>query len=139
MLTSDVAHKAVSTNVLIIGFKNDKSPKDLLAWAVLLKVDAEATSKPFEGKKRSCEICRSVNDTSHFKRRDTDETFNIMKGPLECNSNHAIYLFECKQCQYRFPYVGSAKTKFRYRIYITTNQLTESLERNMLRKNWQLQ
>ena len=27
-----------------------------------------------------------------------------------------IYLFECKQCQYRFPYVGSTKTKFRYRI-----------------------
>ena len=27
-----------------------------------------------------------------------------------------IYLFECKQFQYRFPYVGSTKTKFRYRI-----------------------
>ena len=27
-----------------------------------------------------------------------------------------IYLFECKQCQYRFPYGGSTKTKFRYRI-----------------------
>ena len=39
-----------------------------------------------------------------------------MKGPLDCNSNHVIYLFECKQCQYRFPYVGSTKTKFRYRI-----------------------
>ena len=99
MLTSDVARKAVSTNVLIIGFKNDRSSKDLLAWAVLLKVDAEATSKSFEGKKSSCEICRSVNDTSHFKRRDTGETFNIMKGRHECNSNHVIYLFECKQCQ----------------------------------------
>ena len=27
-----------------------------------------------------------------------------------------IYLFECKQCQYSFPYVDSTKTKFRYRI-----------------------
>ena len=68
------------------------------------------------GEKRSCEVCKSVNDTSHFKRRDTNETFNILKGPLDCNSNHVIYLFECKQCQYRFPYVGSTKTKFRYRI-----------------------
>ena len=42
--------------------------------------------------------------------------FNILKGPLDCNSNHVIYLFECKQCQYRFPYVGSTKTKVRYRI-----------------------
>ena len=27
-----------------------------------------------------------------------------------------IYLCECKQCQYCFLYVGSTKTKFRYRI-----------------------
>ena len=65
---------------------------------------------------RSCEVCKSVNDTSHFRRRDTDETSNILKGPFDCNSNHVIYLFECEQCQYRFPYVGRTKTKFRYRI-----------------------
>ena len=39
-----------------------------------------------------------------------------MKGPLDCSSNHVIYLFECKQCQHHFPYVGSTTTKFRYRI-----------------------
>ena len=39
----------------------------------------------------------------HFKRRGIDQTFNILNGPLDCNSNHVIYLFECKQCQYRFP------------------------------------
>ena len=63
-----------------------------------------------------CEECKSVNDTSHYKRRHTDKTFSMLKGPLEYNSNHAIYLFECNQCQYRFPYVGRTKTKFRYRI-----------------------
>ena len=103
LLTPDVAHKAVFTNVPIIGFKNDRSLKDHLVRAVLPKVDAEGGSKPCGGKKRSCEVCKSVNDTSYFKRRDTDETFNILKGPLDCNSNHVIYLFECKQCQYRFP------------------------------------
>ena len=66
--------------------------------------------------KRFCEECKSLKDTSHFKRRDTDKTFNILKGPLECNSNHVIYLSECNQCQYHFPYVGRTKTKFRYRI-----------------------
>ena len=116
LLTPDVAHKAVFTNVPIIGFRNDRSLKDHLVRAVLPKVDAEGGSKPCGGKKRSCEVCKSVNDTSYFKRRDTDETFNILKGPLDCNSNHVIYLFECKQCPYRFPYVGSTKTKFRYRI-----------------------
>ena len=68
------------------------------------------------GEKRSCEVCKSVNDTSRFKGGDTNETFNILKGPLDCNSNHVIYLFECKQCKYCFPYVRSTKTKFRYRI-----------------------
>ena len=116
LLTPDVAHKTVFTNVPTIGFKNDRSLKNHLVRAVLPNIDAEGRSKPCGGKKRSCEVCKSVNDTSHFKRRDTGETFDILKGPLDCNSNHVIYLFECKKCQYRFPYVDSTKTKFRYRI-----------------------
>ena len=38
--------------------------------------------------------------------------------------NHVIYLFECKKCQYRFRYVVSTKTKFRYRMnnYKSTNR-----------------
>ena len=77
MLTLDIAHKPVFTNVPIIGFKNHRSLKDHLVWAVLPKVDA---------------VCTSVNDTSHFKKRDTNETFNILQGPLDFNSNHVIYL-----------------------------------------------
>ena len=38
-----------------------------------------------------------------------------MKGPLDCNSNLGIYLFKCKQGQYRFPYGGNTKSKFRHR------------------------
>ena len=75
---------------------------------------AQATR--FKTGKRCQKVCKSVNDTSNFKRRDTNKTFNILKGLLDCNSNHVIYLFQCKQCQYRFPYIGSTKTKFRYRI-----------------------
>ena len=62
--------------------------------------------------KGSFEVCKLVNDTSHFKS-NTDETVNI---PLICSSNHVIYLFEWKQCKCRFSYVGSTKTKFMYRI-----------------------
>ena len=81
----------------------------------LPQVDAEGRSKQRGRewrKKRSCDVCKSVNYTSHFKRKDNKETFDILKGPLDCNSS-VIYLFECT---YRFPYVGSTKTKFRYRI-----------------------
>ena len=116
LLTPDVAHKADFINVLIIGFKNHRSLKDYLVQVVLSKVDAEGRSKPCDVKKRSCEVYKSVNDTSHFKRRDIDETFNILKGPLDCNSNCVIYLFECKQCQYYFPYARGIKTRFRYII-----------------------
>ena len=116
LLISDVAHKAVFTNVPIIGFKNDRSLKDQLVWAVLCKIEAEGRSKPCGGRTRSCDVSKSVNDTSHFKRKDTKKKFNILKGPLNCNSHHVIYLFECKQCQYCFLYVDNTKTKFRYRI-----------------------
>ena len=96
----------------IIGFKHF----DHIVRAVLCSIGTEDISKPCGGKTRSSEVCKSLNGTSHFRKRDTDETFNIRKGPLDCNSNHFIYLFECKQCQYRFPYVGNTKTKVRYRI-----------------------
>ena len=72
--------------------------------------------EPCGVKKRSCEVCKSVNDAFHFKKRDNEDMFNILKGPLDCNSNHAIFLSECQQCQYRFPYIGRTKIKFRYRI-----------------------
>ena len=105
----------------IIGFKNDRSLKDHFVQAVLSKNDVEGRSKPCgegggRGEKCFCEVCKSVNGTFHFKTRDTNETFNILKEPLDCNLNHVIYSFECKQCQYSFSYVGSTKTKFRYRI-----------------------
>ena len=70
LLTPDVAHKAVFTNVLI-------SLKDHLAWVMIPKVDAEGRSKSCGCKKHSCEVFKSVSDTSHFKRRDTNEILNI--------------------------------------------------------------
>ena len=109
----------------ITGFKIDSSLIDHLLWAVFPNFDAKGICKPCGEKKRCCEVCKSVNDTSNFKRRDTDETFNILKRPLDCNSNHVIYLSECKQCQYRFPCVARTKTKFRYRInnYKSTHRM----------------
>ena len=68
LLTPDVAHKAVFTNLIVIDFKNNKSLKDHLDRAVLPKLDMEERFKPCGGKKRSCEVFKSVNDTSHFKR-----------------------------------------------------------------------
>ena len=66
---------------------------------------------------------------SILKEERHSETFNILyylantNILLDCNSDHVTYLFECKQCQYHFPYVGCTKPKFWYRInnYKSTN------------------
>ena len=81
-LTPDVAHKVVFTNMPIIDFKNDRSLKDNLVLAVLPKHDVEDRSKSCGG-----------SGERNVKRRGINETFNILKGPLDCNSNHAIDLF----------------------------------------------
>ena len=52
----------------------------ILVRAVFPKVYAEGRSKLCGGKKRSCDVCKSVIDTFHFKRRDTDKMLNILKG-----------------------------------------------------------
>ena len=75
-------------------------------------MDREGRSKTCEEANRSYEVCESVKDTTKFKKAESEETFGILKGPLDCNSNNVIYLFECKKC--KFPYVGSAVTKFRF-------------------------
>ena len=66
----------------IIGFKNAKSLKDHLVRAVLPQLDREGRSKPCEGANRSCEVCDSVKDTTKFKKPESEETFDILKGPL---------------------------------------------------------
>ena len=116
LLTPDQAHKRVFSEVPIIGFKNAKSLKDHLVRAVLPQLDREGRSKLCEGPNRSCVVCDSVKDTAKFKKAESEETFDILKGPVDCNANNVICLFECKKCQFKFPYVGSAVTRFRLRF-----------------------
>ena len=62
----------------------------------------KADLKAYKEKKCSCEVCKLVNSTSYVKGRDTNKTLNILNGPLDCNSNHVIYLFECKNVNIAF-------------------------------------
>ena len=45
----------------------------------------------------------------------SQESFKIQSGPLTCDSEKIIYLLISKVCS-EVPYVGKAKTKFRYRF-----------------------
>ena len=55
-------HQKIFSEVTLIGFKNAKSRMDHLVRAVLLRLDKEGRSKPYEGENCSCEVCESVND-----------------------------------------------------------------------------
>ena len=138
MLIPDVAHKAVFTNMPKIGFKNDRSFKDQYVWAVLPKIVTEGRSKLCVRVRVCACVCvcvwegggggggdvlvKYVNQlmTLLILKGGTNDTFNILKGPQDHLIGilimSFIYLFECKRCQYRFPYVSRTKTKFRYRL-----------------------
>ena len=74
-------------------------------------------------------VCNSFKDTTKFKKAELEETFDILKSPADCNANNLIYLFECKKCQFKSPFVGSTVTKSwsRFNNYKSTHC---SLERN---------
>ena len=67
--------------------------KDYLVRAVLPQLDREGRSKLCEGVNCSYEVCESVKDTTKFKKVESEEPFDILKDPLDCNSNNVIYLF----------------------------------------------
>ena len=87
------AHGRVFSDVPIIGFKNAKGLKDHLVRAALPQLDREWISKPCEGANRSYEVCGSLNNATNFTTAQSEETFYILKGPLDCNSNNVIYPF----------------------------------------------
>ena len=35
-----------------------------------------------------------MKDTKIFEKAESEETFTILKGPLDCNSNNVIYKLE---------------------------------------------
>ena len=92
LLTPDQAHKKVFSVLPIIGFKNAKSLKNHLVRSVLPLLDRDGRSKPCEGANRSWEVCESVKDTAKFKKAESEETFDILKSPLDCNLNNVIFL-----------------------------------------------
>ena len=60
-------------------------------------------------------VCDSINITTTFTTEACQETFKIQKGLLNCDSEKVLYLLKCNVCG-EVPYVGKAKTKFRYRF-----------------------
>ena len=66
-------------------------------------------------RKKTCLVCNSIRTTTTFSTEACGETFKIQSGTLNCNLEKVLYLLKCKVCG-EGPYVGKAKTKFRYRF-----------------------
>ena len=112
-LTPDKEHKKVFPDVAVVGFRNGKSLKDYLVRAALPKTNETGRCEPFG--KKTCLVCNSIRITTTFTTEACGEVFKIWSCALTCNSEKVLYLLKCKVCG-KAPYVGKAKTKFRYRF-----------------------
>ena len=65
--------------------------------------------------KKTWLVCDSISTTTTFTTEACQGTFKIQKGPLNCDSKKVLYLLKWRMCG-EVPYVGKAKTKFRYRF-----------------------
>ena len=106
--------------------------KNHLVRVVLPQLATEGRSNPCEGKNRPCEGCKSVTDTTHFEKAESEETFDNLKGPLDCNSNNVIYLFKFRKCQFKFSHAGCIVTTIK--DLITIKALIVSLERKLIKR-----
>ena len=113
LLAPDKEHKRVFPDVPVVGFRNGKSLKDYLVRAALPKPNETGRCEPCG--KKTCLVCNSIRTTTTFTTEVCGEVFKIQSGPLNCNSEKVLYLLKCKVCG-EAPYVGKAKTKFRYRF-----------------------
>ena len=113
LLTPYKEYRMVFPDVPVAEFQNGKSLKDYLVRAKLSKLEKSGKCEPCG--KTICLVCDSISTMTNFTTEARQETFKIQKGPLNCDSEKVLYLLKCKVCG-EVPYVGKAKTKFRYRF-----------------------
>ena len=112
LLTPDREHVDVFSQIPVVGFRRAKSLKDILVPAKLPQKDNE-TGCGKCGSSR-CDVCNYLEASRTFSNKNASKEYEIRKGALNCNSTNIIYLMQCKVCSLK--YVGSTKTKFRYRF-----------------------
>ena len=91
LLAPDKEHKKVFPDVPVVGFRNSKS-QDYLVKAALAKTNK--TGRCELCGKKPCLVCNSIRTTTTFTTEACGEVFKIQSGPLNCNSEKSIILFE---------------------------------------------
>ena len=94
ILACDEEHKKVFSDVIVLGYKNNKSLKLLhLVRAVPLNINDVSRSKPSNRKTLPCELSSIMKNTNTFKSKHSKEVYQIIK-TFNCNSK-MVCLIEC--------------------------------------------
>ena len=110
ILTFDKEHDKVFKEIPIVGFRREKSLKDLLVRAKVPPLTREnGSSASCLGKR--CRTCPFIENSISFTSIKKGLTYHIRQPILNCNSTNVVYLLSCKTCGVQ--YVGSCITKFR--------------------------
>ena len=108
-------HRETFQQIPIAAFSIGKSLQSFLVKSTLPQMKKQESEKGcFKCGGGRCKVCNHIKETNSFHSNVTKDNFSIEKGPLNCNSNHVVYLVDCKVCGKQN--VGSTKTKFRTRF-----------------------
>ena len=76
-----------------------RKPKSLGDYLVHAKVDNRGPKNLLLGTvkylSRRCEVCKYMDENSHFKSSQDDRRYSINYN-LNCNSSNVVYLITCK-------------------------------------------
>ena len=112
-----------------VPFAAFRKPKSLGDYLIRAKVDNRVSKNLLLGNvkcsSRRCEVCKYMDESSHFKSSQDDRRYSINYN-LNCNSSSVVYLMTCKKCVLQ--YVGSTVTKFRLRFKVPVTLFFSILE-----------
>ena len=98
ILESSARCKNAIKSVPIVALRKPKSLRDYLVRA---KVDIREPKTLLLGSakcsSRRCEICKYMDENSHFKSSQDDQRYSVNYN-LNCNSSNVVYLITCKKC-----------------------------------------
>ena len=101
-----------------VPFAAFRKPKSLGDFLVRTKVDNRVSKNLLLGNvkcsSRRCEVCKYMDESSHFKSSQDDRRYSINYN-LNCNSSNVVYLMTCKKCVRQ--YVGSTITNYKGSTY----------------------
>ena len=125
ILESSERCKNAIKSALFVAFRKPKSLGDYLDYKVGNRGPRNLLLGTVKCSSRRCEVCKYMDENSHFKSSQDDRRYSINYN-LNCNSSN-VYLITCKKCSLQ--YVGSTITKFRLRF---NNQKSSIRKHEML-------